>query len=88
MGKKIAVSTFNSEPMCFAHALMNAIEMKEKDYATQIFLQWFVTEQIEEERNDNEIISKLKLIGDNTSSLFIHDKELSIRVFTLSADEE
>lgn len=58
------------------------LALEERDYATQIFLQWFVTEQIEEESNDNEIISKLKLIGDNTSSLFVLDKELSVRVFT------
>ena len=64
------------------------LALEEKDYATQIFLQWFVTEQIEEESNDNEIISKLKLIGDNTSSLFVLDKELSVRVFTPPAAEE
>lgn len=63
------------------------LALEEKDYATQIFLQWFVTEQIEEESNDNEIISKLKLIGDNTSSLFVLDKELSVRVFTPPAVE-
>lgn len=55
---------------------------EKKDYATQIFLNWFVTEQIEEESNDNEIINKLKLIGDNTSGLFVLDKELSLRIFT------
>ncbi|MFA0822163.1 MAG: ferritin [Methanomethylovorans sp.] len=63
------------------------LALEEKDYATQIFLQWFITEQIEEESNDNEIISKLKLIGDNTSSLFVLDKELSVRVFTPPAVE-
>lgn len=63
------------------HGLVT-LSLEEKDYATQIFLQWFVTEQIEEEGNDNEIISKLKLIGDDSSSLFVLDKELSLRVFT------
>jgi ferritin len=61
---------------------------EEQDYATGIFLQWFVTEQIEEESNDNEIISKLKLAGEGGQGLFMIDKELGERVFTPSADEE
>ncbi|MEZ5336165.1 MAG: ferritin [Methanolobus sp.] len=55
---------------------------QEKDYATQIFLQWYVTEQIEEEANDNEIIAKLKLVGSDGNGLFMLDKELAARVFT------
>jgi len=54
----------------------------EKDHATNIFLQWFVTEQIEEEGNDNEIISKLKLVGEDGNGLLMLDKELAARVFT------
>ncbi len=61
---------------------------QEKDYATQIFLQWFITEQIEEEANDNEIISKLKLVGDDGNGLFIIDKELAARTFNAPAEEE
>lgn len=54
----------------------------EKDHATNIFLQWFVTEQIEEEGNDNEILSRLRLVGEDGSGLLMVDKELSARVFT------
>jgi len=57
------------------------LAIQEKDYATQIFLQWFVTEQIEEEGNDNDIISKLKLAGDKGNELFMIDKELGARVY-------
>ena len=57
------------------------LAIKEKDHATQIFLQWFVTEQIEEEGNDNEIIDKLKLAGDKGNGLFMIDKELGARVY-------
>lgn len=57
------------------------LAMELRDHATQIFLQWFVTEQIEEEGNDNEIIDKLKLAGDG-NGLFMIDKELAARVFT------
>ena len=58
------------------------LAIKEKDHASNIFLQWFVTEQIEEEANDNEIISKLKLVGKEGNGLFMIDKELTARVFT------
>jgi ferritin len=58
------------------------LAIKEKDHASNIFLQWFVTEQIEEEANDNEIISKLKLVGKEGKGLFMIDKELAARVFT------
>jgi len=62
------------------HQLVD-LAIAEKDHATQIFLQWFVTEQIEEESNDNEIIDKLKLIGKDGNGLFMLDKELGTRVF-------
>ena len=57
------------------------LAFKERDHATQIFLQWFVTEQIEEEGNDNDIIAKLKLAGDKGNGLFMIDKELGARVY-------
>jgi ferritin len=58
------------------------LAIEEKDHATNIFLQWFVTEQIEEEANDNEIISKLKLVGEKGDALLMIDRELAARVFT------
>jgi len=54
----------------------------EKDHATNIFLQWYVTEQIEEEGNDNEIIARLKLVGEDGNGLLMVDKEVAARVFT------
>jgi len=57
------------------------LAMKENDHATQIFLHWFITEQIEEEANDNEIIGKLKLVGDKGNGIFMIDKELGKRTF-------
>lgn len=62
------------------------IATKEKDHATKIFLQWFVTEQVEEEANDNEIIAKLKLVGEEGSALYIIDKELGTRQLGLEAE--
>lgn len=60
---------------------LTELAVKEKDHATQIFLQWFITEQIEEEENDREIIAKLKMIGDNGYGQLMLDKELAVRVF-------
>ncbi len=57
-----------------------------KDHATQIFLEWYVTEQVEEEENDNDIITQLKLIGDNAHALLMLDRELSARVTTIPTD--
>ncbi|HBA89522.1 MAG TPA: ferritin [Geobacter sp.] len=57
------------------------LALSEKDHATNIFLQWFVTEQIEEEENDRDIIGKLKLIGDNGQGLLMLDAEMAARVF-------
>lgn len=64
------------------------LSIKEKDHATHIFLQWFVTEQIEEEGNDNDIIAKLKLAGDKGNGLFIIDKEIGTRVYTPPVNEK
>jgi ferritin len=64
------------------------LAVEEKDHATNIFLQWFVTEQIEEEANDNDIIAKLKLVGKEGNGLFMIDKELAARVFAPPATPE
>jgi len=64
------------------------LAIERKDHATRIFLQWFVTEQIEEEANDNEIITKLKLVGKEGNGLFMIDKELASRVFVSPATSE
>ncbi|MGA2094525.1 MAG: ferritin [Sedimentisphaerales bacterium] len=52
---------------------------KEKDHATGIFLQWFVTEQVEEEKNANEIVAKLQLLKNSAGSMYMLDKELGKR---------
>ena len=62
------------------------LAISKKDHATQIFLQWYVTEQVEEEDNDNEIIAQLKLIGDNPQGLMLLDRELLGRTVTVLTD--
>ena len=54
----------------------------ERDHASNIFLQWFITEQVEEEANAEAIIRQLDFIGDNKSAIFMIDRELATRVFT------
>jgi len=55
--------------------------LAQKDFAAQIFFQWFVNEQVEEEANVSDVLGKLKVIGNNTEALLYLDKELSTRVF-------
>jgi len=62
------------------------IAIGEKDHATRIFLQWYVTEQVEEEENDNDIIDQLKLINDNPQGLMMLDRELAQRAATVPVD--
>jgi ferritin len=59
---------------------------KDKDHATEVFLQWYVTEQTEEEENDNDIIAQLKLIGTDTAALFLLDKDMAARMVTVPTD--
>jgi ferritin len=55
----------------------------EKDHATSIYLQWFVSEQVEEEATVGEVVNKLKLIKNDSSGLFYLDAELGKRIFTM-----
>lgn len=63
------------------HDLME-LAHQEKDYAAISFLNWFVDEQVEEEKNTSEILDRLHLSGDSKASLFMLDNELKTRVFT------
>ena len=55
------------------------LSLGQKDHAANAFLQWFVTEQVEEEAAAQEIRDKLKLASDNPVALFMIDQELSQR---------
>lgn len=55
------------------------VALSERDHATQIFLQWFVTEQVEEEENVGGVLEQLKLMGEATGGLFMIDRELGKR---------
>jgi ferritin len=65
-----------------------ALATQEQDYASQIFLQWFVTEQVEEEDSATQIIDTLNLIGDKRHALLMLDRELGSRTLEPAGEEE
>lgn len=63
------------------HNLMD-IALEEKNHTTTAFLQWFITEQAEEEESVEKTVKKLRLMNNNPAGLLMIDQELSQRVFT------
>jgi len=61
------------------------LALEERDHATNAFLQWFVSEQVEEEASVNEILDQLKLTKSDGNGIFMIDKELATRTFVLPA---
>lgn len=64
-------------------SINNLMDLARKDnnHAAQIFLQWFVTEQVEEEASFSLIVKKLQRIGDDGNGLLRLDEELAQRIF-------
>ncbi|MGY0390953.1 ferritin [Bizionia sp. KMM 8389] len=52
------------------------ISLQEKDYATHNFLQWYVSEQIEEEAMARTILDKINLIGNDKGGLYLFDRDI------------
>jgi ferritin len=50
--------------------------LQEKDYTTHNFVQWYVSEQLEEEALARTILDKLKLIGDDNGGMYMFDRDL------------
>ena len=57
-----------------------ALAMQDKDYPSQVFLEWFVTEQVEEEKTSAHILESLRMIGDNRSALLLLDRDMGGRI--------
>jgi ferritin len=55
------------------------LAVNEKDYATQMELQWFVTEQVEEEESAGQIVEQLRKVGDQPMGLLMVDRQLGER---------
>jgi ferritin len=63
-------------------ALINKLfenAVKENDYATQVEVQWFIKEQVEEEKNAGAILDQLRLAGESGPSLMMVDRALAMR---------
>lgn len=58
------------------------LAIEQKDHATNSFLQWFVTEQVEEESSADDNVQKLKMMKNAPGGMFMLDRELGQRVFT------
>ena len=60
------------------HKLMS-MAIEENDYATQAFLQWYVTEQVEEEANVQDVLNPLRMVGSDKGGLMMIDQKLAGR---------
>jgi len=60
-----------------------SVAQSENDRATENFLQWFVTEQVEEEAAASQIVGQLKLAGTTGPGLFMIDQQLATRTFVM-----
>ncbi|MBN1482708.1 ferritin [candidate division KSB1 bacterium] len=64
------------------------LALEEKDYATKAFLDWFVTEQVEEEATMESILNKFKIIGDSGHALYMLDAKLGERAPATAAEDD
>ena len=81
--KEVFTAILNHE--CFVSESINDIvglTLEERDYSTHNFLQWYVSEQIEEEKLARNILDKLEMIGSDKGGLYLFDRD----VVTLSVD--
>ncbi len=60
---------------------LSSLALSTSDHAAYIFLQWYVSEQVEEENSANDVISRLKIAGDNGAALLEMDTTLGARAF-------
>ena len=73
---------WNKKPWSDIAGLINELvelALSEHDHASNIFLQWFVSEQVEEEENVTGVLEQLKLMGEAKGGLFMIDRELAKR---------
>lgn len=53
------------------------LSIKEKDHGTEVFMQWFITEQVEEEKNANDNLDQINLVAENPVGLFVLDQNFA-----------
>jgi ferritin len=55
------------------------LALKENDYPSQVMLQWFIKEQVEEEKSAEGIVEQLKMAGDSSAALLMADRQFAAR---------
>ena len=55
------------------------LALKESDYPSQVMLQWYIKEQVEEEKNAEGIVEQLKMAGDSSAALLMADRQFAMR---------
>jgi ferritin len=55
------------------------LALDDRDYASQVFLEWFITEQVEEEKSSSQVLESVRRVGDNQAALVMLDRELGQR---------
>jgi ferritin len=64
------------------------LAVKEGDYPSQVMLEWFVNEQVEEEKSAKQIVDQIKRIGNDGGALLMLDRELAARTAPPAGGEE
>ena len=85
LADRLQVLRYGLEHEQYVTSLINAIydaAYSVKDFRTMQFLDWFVKEQGEEEKNADSLIKKYKLYGDDPKSLYLLNQELAARVYS------
>lgn len=63
------------------------LAVDDRDYASQVFLEWFITEQVEEEKNSTQVLENVRRVGNNQAALVMLDRELGQRGAAAEAGE-
>ena len=84
LSKETALSLFEKALAHEQHITQLIFKLKdlarsESDHATDVFLEWFVNEQVEEEASTRAVIDQLKMVDGNPNGLFMIDRELAAR---------
>lgn len=69
----------NEESVTAAIHDLYTLSAAERDYATQAFLNWFVSEQVEEEKVVTEVVDAIRRVGEGGEALFLLDREMGKR---------
>lgn len=77
-----AVADHEAKVTALINGLM-ALAREENDFASEGFLQWFVSEQVEEEASAAEVVGKVKMAQEGQGGMYMLDKEMAARVFTM-----